>query len=625
MLLFLEWGLLTLAVWVGLLARTANGWTVAGTVLIIGSAILRKFRTGTFSRRTALDLPLALFLVTALIAWWVAPDRPAAAARFYLYLAAGGVYYAAANSTPRTLTILSDIAVAGAPLAGLALFAQYDWDALPVRFAITGEVGRWLNTWSPDLGLGLPPWNAFRNMLASVLGLILPLAAIRWTIHLGRLADELRLEKVEPGARGQELRRAWWGAAWSGGALALGMLALLLTESRTPWIFMAVAAALGVARWAAARFRRTRALAASSLISIGLFCTALLAGLVWVSAPEPLQLLRRFPGPDSVSGREEIYTQAWHLSKDTPFTGGGLAAFPALYATYVRVIPHRAFLDEDTGNSAYLNILVEQGWPGLSAFLLLLGAAIRAYTWRLNSPLAGYRPFVLAGGLGLAFVIVQGFVHATLVATRAVPVLLLPIGMALAAPPPVPEARTAAKRISAGEKGAPALWMVPLSGMIIFLSLLFGRFWAASWHTNWGALAMNRVLLEGFPRDEWDDSPQVERLEPATAWFEKALQADPALATAHHRLGRIAMLRRDYGTARAHLETAHAGLPQHRGILKALAYSYAWDGEEGPALDLLRGFPEAENELDAYVIWWEEQGREDLVQVAGRLRSALRR
>lgn len=593
--------------------------------MIIGSAILRKLRTGTFSRRTPLDLPLTLFLVTALIAWWVAPDRPAAAARFYLYLAACGVYYAAANSTPRTLTILSDIAVAVAPLAGLALIAQYDWDVLPVRFAFTGEVGRWLNSWSPDLGLGLPPWNSFRNMLASVLGLFLPLAAIRVAMHLSSLTGLLRLNRREAGARDGELRRAWWHAAWSAGVLALGALALLLTESRTPWIFMAVAAALGLARWAAARFRRTRALAASSLISIGLFCTALLAGLVWVSAPEPLNLLRQFPGPDSVTGREEIYTQAWNLSKDTPFTGGGLASFPALYATYVRVIPHRAFLDEDTGNSAYLNILVEQGWPGLSAFLLLLGAAIRAYTWRLNSPLAAYRPFVLAGGLGLAFVIVQGFVHATLVATRAIPLFLFPVGMALAAAPAAPEAREAEKRISAGAKGTPALWMVPLSGMIIFLSLLFGHSWAASWHANWGALAMDRVVLAGFPRDEWDENPPVERLEPAVNWFERALQADPESATAHHRLGRIAMLRRDYGTALAHLEPAHARQPQHRGIQKALAYSYAWAGEEGPALDLLRRLPEAENELDAYVIWWEAQGREDLAQVAGRLRSALRR
>ena len=72
------------------------------------------------------------------------------------------------------------------------------------------------------------------------------------------------------------------------------------------------------------------------------------------------------------------------------------------------------------------------------------------------------------------------------------------------------------------------------------------------------------------------------------------------------------MLRGEYASAAGYLEKAHAAAPAHRGVIKSLGYSYAWSGEREKAMTLLRNIPEARRELDAYVWWWELQGRQDL-------------
>jgi lipopolysaccharide biosynthesis regulator YciM len=105
--------------------------------------------------------------------------------------------------------------------------------------------------------------------------------------------------------------------------------------------------------------------------------------------------------------------------------------------------------------------------------------------------------------------------------------------------------------------------------------------------------------------------------------FNQALAANPGQPTAHHRLGLIAMLRRDYVTAIVQLEAASRANPEHTGIRKALGYSYAWVGRQDEAELLLATVPEAARELETYTWWWLEQDRVDLAQRATQMLARL--
>jgi hypothetical protein len=83
------------------------------------------------------------------------------------------------------------------------------------------------------------------------------------------------------------------------------------------------------------------------------------------------------------------------------------------------------------------------------------------------------------------------------------------------------------------------------------------------------------------------------------------------------------MLARDYATAVYYLETAHQIDATHRGIRKALGYSYVWMGEFSKALNLVNVLPEAEREMKSYAGWWGEQGRPDLAEKAAKMAQMI--
>ena len=79
------------------------------------------------------------------------------------------------------------------------------------------------------------------------------------------------------------------------------------------------------------------------------------------------------------------------------------------------------------------------------------------------------------------------------------------------------------------------------------------------------------------------------------------------------------MTGQNFPTAVSHLEMAYAQDENHRGIKKALGYSYTWSGQFNKALGLLVDIPEAKNEMDVYEWWWGTQGRPDLSESASHM------
>jgi cytochrome c-type biogenesis protein CcmH/NrfG len=136
------------------------------------------------------------------------------------------------------------------------------------------------------------------------------------------------------------------------------------------------------------------------------------------------------------------------------------------------------------------------------------------------------------------------------------------------------------------------------------------------YESNRGALEMARVELAGYPTNAWTDGSEVAQLSGAETRFAEAVQLDPRNRTAWHRLGLLAMMRRDYGVAADYLHKARELDPAHRGITKALAYSEIWSGQVAEGVRLLATVPEAQSELGVYAWWWDTQEHPELGQLA---------
>jgi hypothetical protein len=61
----------------------------------------------------------------------------------------------------------------------------------------------------------------------------------------------------------------------------------------------------------------------------------------------------------------------------------------------------------------------------------------------------------------------------------------------------------------------------------------------------------------------------------------------------------------------------------HPGIRKNLGYSLVWMARYNQAYLLSQDIPEARDELETYVWWWQNQGRKDLAGRAGQMARLL--
>ena len=133
--------------------------------------------------------------------------------------------------------------------------------------------------------------------------------------------------------------------------------------------------------------------------------------------------------------RLEVWNRAVHMIRDTPFTGIGLGAFPAIldafYPSFLggpnAHIPH--------AHNLFLQIAVDLGLPGALAFTVLFGACLWMACQPLRCPASDRFVRGLSVGVvgALAVVAVHGLLDAPLWAARSSPLLwvLLALGPVL--------------------------------------------------------------------------------------------------------------------------------------------------------------------------------------------------
>jgi hypothetical protein len=388
-----------------------------------------------------------------------------------------------------------------------------------------------------------------------------------------------------------------------------------MSSSRAAWL----ALGLGLGVWLlwelSGWLGRHSAASQTSVFVASLTLLVTLGAAVVLSSPGGLLgLAGRLPGTNDASSRLAIYAGAVRLVRAFPFTGGGLHAFPGLYSHYILGIPFFIF---NYAHNLYLGVAAGQGLPALAAFLWILGGGF----WLLlkGKAAADLRWAILASMLVM---LAHGMLDSPLYGGRGTPFLFfLPaLGAAIYLHPEAPEERLVVHQGNTRMR----LWIATVAALLaVGLATIYWRPLLASWYANLGAVRMAQVELDDFPSGRWQDGSKLPQLAEAEALLVRAYQIDPENVTASYNLGLIAMLRRDYATAQGYLENAHAHDPGQRGVHKALAYCYVWLGDFERAGKLLAALPEAKNELEAYVKWWGEQGRPDLVERAKKMAEEL--
>lgn len=584
-----------------------QGHAVVWPIFIALTPWMIRLAVGEFPfQRTELDYSIGQFLICAGIGVWSAYQRETAWPKLWLIISSVFLFFALARQPRQNISFMLNVLSWSGAAIGLFFLLGHNWGGQPSDVNLIDQIGiRWMELRPQVIIPTLHP-----NVAGGILAVLLPYAIlngiISWKSDRGGTAAGLRLVS---------------------GLLTSILIAwgLLMSSSRAAWFALGAACVI----WLGSLLKRMafssgdRLLRTALIFLIGV--TLILIGYVGLNKPDVLlKFADQLPGQPSGVSRIELYRNTIDLIGDFLFSGGGLAAFPGLYSQYVMSIPHYLF---GYSHNLYLDVALEQGILGLTAFLAVLLGSIFILCQRPSED-AGFRQISLlkqATWIGLLVMILHGFFDDPLYGMQGTPLLFLIPGMIVAIrnmsvdPNERHEVSdTDRQRIL---KGLRLVGVAILAaGTVVVLSRRDPR---SAFISNLGSVSMSKIQLADFPSGEWNKNTDTAFLETSRQFFRKALAIDPSDRTANYRLGLISMTERDFAAALDYLVLAYKESPSNRGIIKNLGYCYAWLGNYEQSLIFLGNIPEAEQELEVYRWWWRSLGREDLSNKAQEMRALL--
>ena len=464
----------------------------------------------------AMLLPGLAFLSTALVGVWAAYDRQAAWMRFGLI--ALGVLLAviiAAVGKRGGENIRGFIGIGCGFLAASVGayyllghdFAQTD----QAKLTWLHQLGLWVQAHRPTIGAMK---NINSNVGGSVLALLLPLGlggcAWAWTHR----------------------RWAWMTLATL--ALMPILAALALSQNRGAWAGLGAAALTGgylawqVRRRQGGSLSPAQSRRYNNTLLIGAFL--FMGGAFWAAVTLPALgwLAGSAAGVnDSAMGRAAIWQSMLPLIGDYFFTGSGLGSTMMVYSSYVMML-HVGYLSH--AHNLYLQIAIEQGIPGLVAFIWLVSSAARTVLNPEADRVSGLSVRI-ATLASLTVLLVHGMVDAVPYYSAAVPLMFLPIGAAFMfhvsagrAPAVADERQTLIRRTRRNAIAVAAIGIVALGALLSPPSQAMLR-------TNLGAVAQTRAELSRYHWPDWPIQDALRRsadidLGPAVANYEAALRLE---------------------------------------------------------------------------------------------------
>ncbi|MBN2148906.1 MAG: O-antigen ligase family protein [Anaerolineales bacterium] len=452
------------------------------------------------------DVPLFILLGMALLGLGISVDQALSWPRLWSIVLGALIFFELRRSlrpSQQAAWIVIALALAGLGMAGISLVGT-DWDN--VRFVDLP----WLYDQLPTLVRGLPgsgvqsTSDLFNPRWVGItMGVLapcfLPLLAWRERPWLRLLAAVVFLVDIGTLLLTQSIQ----------GLLGLlaGSFIVLLFINRRFWLL----------------------LPAGVLAAVGL--------TVWLGPDRVGMALLSMdnPGGAAIALRLDIWSRAWAMLLDMPFTGIGLNTFPLIQSQF-----YTGYLigPEPHAHNLYLQTALDLGLPGLVAFLWFVTVWVVQVLRRLGSePISGYRLLLIGALAGVVSYLAHGAMDAMMLGAKPSFVVwaLLGIGAALPAPQP-----TAAKTKPLTLAFA---WLaLPLAfGLVALLR-------PASVFMNLGALQTQSAL---YPFPLAQILPGTDLTAPQ-ANLERALGLEPSLRQAHLLLGRIASLQGDFPAALQH-------------------------------------------------------------------------
>ncbi len=579
-----------------------GGWLI---VLVMLPWLIRIVSGRLSIEKSAFIVPLALIVITAGIGVWAAYDRQAAWGKFWIIIGAVAVFTALISQPKENLGVVASLVGLMGVIIAIIFMLNNDWNTLSSDLGVINRAGGWIMANRPSIGsLSLSP-----NFVGGLLAILVP------------LPFALGLYSWIKGDRAKAIL-----------SLGMGMVVLIglfLTSPRGAWIALLLGMAVWVL-WKVSVYLSVKIRKPSQLVFVLLVLLLLIPalGVIGTFPGGVVGLADRLPGLASGESRFDLAVNTARLIGDYPFTGGGLRSFPGLYSQYIMVTPYFLFA---YSHNFYLDLFLEQGLLGGIAILaVVLGGAWmlirRARDAREDSLITYFAEAVL---VGIVVMLLHGLVDDPLYGDTGTPLLLLLPALAImlvntenppltmtdqSQGPGYPSKDSRIRRI-----------VIPGIVLIVFFSVIatFQRSLFAIWYSNLGAVEMSRIELMNWPINNWNDNPDVTPLIKAENLFYTTLIYNPNQRAARHRLGLVAMQERDFIRAQYELERAYGIDPEHRGIRKALGYTYVWMGNLNDAAMMLIGVHEAESEMEIYSWWWGENNRRDLATQASEMVSIL--
>lgn len=530
-------------------------------------------------RLAPLDLPLVLFLLSAVLGVWPAYDR-GLCWRTLLTLAAGFLLYVLISrwaTSPSRWRAFASVVVLACVLLSLYFVTQYAHLGYPEKVGMLNRLGAFIGKVVPPLVI----WSPTANSVAAFLegGLFLAVALVL-----------------------TERRSAWCVAGIIGTGL-IG-LALLMSASRGAWLAVVVVAAL----WAALYWRLARVVVFVGVATaLGLIIYVIVRGDIMVLGDIPVvdrTLAPMFIRPD----RLEVYRNSVYLIQDFPLTGIGLGGqFGMVHSVYVLLIQH-VFLTYS--HNLYLEVWLEQGLAGMGAWLWLMATLYQAARTHSRS---GEDLAYQSTWLGLTAVFVHGL-------SDALPYAALWCWFPFFALLGLNGAILLRRASPIRSASARWRWLVPAGvvGVFLVVVLISLRPLPATWRANLGCILQARGELLASLTDSQKDALRRQ----AVSHYQRAIQAAPGDRTAQQWLGLILMDGAQFKDAVGHLEAAYQADPDNTTTHKALGLAYVWVGELEKARPLLQNVPDIVQELNVWG-WWRDTQRQAVQSVSAYRMSLL--
>jgi len=528
---------------------------------------------------TAMDMPLALFLLSALGGLWAAYDRTLSWPMLITIVLSIAIYHVII-SIGTSSSLVQKLALCGI-LSSLTIaiyfvtqsgHLEYPQKLMPINRL------RELSRTFPQLILFRPHPNSVATFLEGWLP----------------LAVAMTIEAKHRGAR-----------ILTGTCAAILALAILLSASRGAWLGLA----LSFAVWWATYSRRNAILTTCCGLTLILVIGGYLISVSGASLEDVSivnqTLVPLFARPDRIA----VYRGSWYLIQDFPFTGIGLGnTFAMMYSRYALLI-QVPFLTYS--HNLFLQVWLNQGLLGIIAFAWLI-AAFFGFIWRVGRRSNG---LFQGAWLGVAVILLHGLSDARQYADGwTLPPLFALMGLAMAARPKSAKAQ-APKRSLVWKAGG-----ATVAGILAITLALARQPLAAKAYANAGALSQARSELS----ENLSDEQRNTWLKRAASYYNHAIALDQSNRTANQRLGVLAMEAQQMDNAVAYLEAAYQANPTNTTTHKALGLAYTWTGRLDQAERLLADAPDIVEELNVWGGWWIRQGKSEWATNAYRVSLLLK-